>query len=214
MGFDLVAIVPGLLIMLLSLTVHEFCHAWVAYRLGDDTAHQMNRLTLDPRAHIDPFMTIVLPAILLILSGGRHSFGGAKPVPIDSRNFRNPALGLVLSSAAGPLGNLLLAAVGALVFRLLPATPALPDLWLDVNRGHALALNVVWFNIVLFVFNLVPIPPLDGSRILRHFLSIDGRDFMDRIEPYGIVIVGVLCFTTFGALLAPIELAILNLLLG
>lgn len=157
---DLMGAVLGLIPVILSLSVHEFAHAWTAWRLGDDTAARLGRLTLNPAAHIDPFGTIVLPLVLVL--SGLPAFGWAKPVPVDPSRFRRDvpmARGMAITSSAGPVSNLLIA---TLSFGVLAAV-----IRGGVREGAAIEFlwTLVLLNLVLALFNLIPIPPLDGSRV-------------------------------------------------
>jgi len=189
----LIWLVISLLIVGFSAIIHECAHAWVAYKLGDDTAYYLGRITLNPLKHIDPVMTIILPIGLFILSNGTFAFGGAKPVPINPYNFRNPDKGMMLSSLAGPLSNLILAIIGFGLFFisaiLLKQYVIASGLLLFVLRFF---LFFIIINIMLALFNLIPIPPLDGSRILRYFLPWDMKQGLDNIEPFGFIIIMVL----------------------
>jgi Zn-dependent protease len=191
-------IILSLLALVISCIFHEQMHARVAWWLGDPTGKNDNRLSWNPIHHIDPFMTLVLPILLLVSTKGGFCFGGAKPVQINPLHFRNPSLGMALSAAAGPLSNFFLAATGfALCAMLLRAVPS------SMLSGGTLTLNGVFFvtfvftNVLLGAFNLLPFPPLDGSRIVRHFAPRDIQAVMDAIEPFGILIVIVLVY--FGA---------------
>lgn len=157
---DLMGALIGLIPVILSLSVHEFAHAWTAWRLGDDTAARMGRLTLNPVAHIDPFGTIVLPVVLVL--SGLPAFGWAKPVPVDPSRFRRDvpmARGMAITSSAGPISNLLIA---TLAFAGLAAL-----IRAGITQGTALEFlwTLVLLNLVLALFNLIPLPPLDGSRV-------------------------------------------------
>lgn len=157
-------------IILFSAILHEIAHGYVADRLGDPTARLLGRLTLDPRPHIDPVMSILIP-LMLILSGSPVIFGGAKPVPVDEFNLRDGRKDMALVSLAGPLTNLIIAIIAAALFHItqLPLASALiPDFFLYfLSFFFAL---VVRFNLLLAIFNLLPIPPLDGSKIFSLFL--------------------------------------------
>lgn len=177
-------------VILGSMILHELMHGLVAYWLGDDTAKENGRLTLNPIKHIDPFMSILLP-LLLYIAGG-PVFGGAKPVPVDHRRLKGGPWGMALVAAAGPLTNFLIALVSFLI--------GYHTGWL-MNGGVAdeIFTNLVVINLGFMVFNLLPIPPLDGSRIL-YAIAPDGiRDFMERLEQTGgimIVFVLVVFFST------------------
>jgi len=165
---DLLLGLISLIILIYSAILHEIAHGFVAERLGDPTARLMGRLTLNPKNHIDPIMSIALP-LILILSGSPVIFGAAKPVPVDPFNFREPKKDMALVSLAGPGTNLLIAVTFALICRLL-----FPSLSLDVIRSTGLLGfilgTVVYINILLAIFNLIPIPPLDGSKIFALIL--------------------------------------------
>lgn len=151
-----------ILLLLPSITFHEFMHGYAAYRLGDDTAKRAGRLTLNPLAHIDPFGTVILP-LLLLFTGG-PIFGYAKPVPVNPRNFRDIKTGDVITGLAGPSANLALAFVGAGIAWLVTALPASGSsaMWWIYQIGATLVIT----NLVLMFFNLIPIPPLDGSSLI------------------------------------------------
>ena len=172
--------------VLIAATCHEFAHALVADRLGDPTARQLGRLSLNPLVHVDPLGTLFFVLF---------SFGWARPVPVNPRNFANPRLGMLMVALAGPLANIVLAfAVGVLV----KAQGLTGTLWGD------LASMLVLINIVLAVFNLIPIPPLDGSRILEGLLPSDQALAYARIQPYGTVVILVLLYTgVVGQVMSP-----------
>ena len=181
------------LLILPAIILHEVAHGWAAYLLGDDTARMRGRLTLNPIKHIDPFGTLILPVLLLAASGGRAAFGYAKPVPINPNNFRgDKRWGMLLTGAAGPATNLVLAIVSGLVLRF--AYPLLPNTTAG-NIGLDVLVTFTLINLVLMFFNLIPLPPLDGSRVLQYFLPHGALRIYDQIERYGfIVIFGVLYF--------------------
>jgi Zn-dependent protease len=182
-------IVILIVVILFSMTIHEAMHAYMGYWLGDDTAKQEGRLSLNPIAHIDPIMTLLLP-ILLLLSGG-PIFGGAKPVPFNPSRVKYGEFGAMLVGLVGPLTNLVIA---FLLFGLY-ALSGVQGL-----IGDALKLAVT-INIGFFVFNMIPIPPLDGSRVLYYLAPEPIRRVMERLEQYGILIV-IAIVVLFGAALS------------
>ena len=176
-----------LLPLLIAITFHEAAHGFVARSLGDDTASKLGRVTLNPIKHIDLFGTILLPAVLL-LSHAPFLFGYAKPVPVNFRGLRNPRLDMVWVAAAGPATNILLATLAALAFHLIGYAPASAAQWIADNLKNALIINIV-----LAVFNMLPLPPLDGGRIavglLPDFLAFP----LARLERYGmLILIGIL----------------------
>ena len=157
-------------VLLFSIVAHEYAHAEAAYRQGDSTAYMLGRLTLNPIKHIDPFMTVILPAIL-ILTNAPFVFGAAKPVPVNPRNYRNYVKGDVIVSLAGIATNLVLVVVSALVFVAIGALgQALPGLTPSFRLLQKMMFFGMYLNIVLAFFNLIPIPPLDGSHVLKQLL--------------------------------------------
>jgi len=191
--------------LLISVSIHEFFHGWVAFKLGDNTAKYSGRLTLNPLAHIDPIGTILLPLTLIIVTGGRFVFGAAKPVPINFNNLRNPKRDIIWVGAAGPVSNLLLAAILSLVWKtVMPFTPII----------NFIFWTLISINVILGIFNLVPIPPLDGSRILMGLLPEKLAIKYSRIEPYGFfIIMALIMLGLFNLLIEPIISIILNWLL-
>lgn len=182
-----ISIIP----ILFAITVHEVSHGWIADKLGDPTARMMGRLTLNPIKHIDPIGTILVPGILLLLGG--FIFGWAKPVPITWQNLKHPRRDTALVAVAGPLSNLIMAILWAILFRTALGMHPQP-----INFAYALLVMSqigVTINIILMVLNLIPIPPLDGSRVVSSLIPPKAAYQYERIEPYGFFILLGLLFT-------------------
>lgn len=187
-SLEIILIMIG--VILVSLTIHEMMHAWTGYRLGDDTAAEEGRITLNPLAHIDPIMTVALPIVTILAFGA--PILAAKPVPFNPHNVKGAEFGAALIAAAGPLSNLVLAIIGALALNA-------------VGLSGLLGTILVYFvtiNVSLFVFNLLPIPPLDGSRVLYAFAPDSLRRIMDQLEPYGLFVVFGLILLGGGAFIS------------
>lgn len=178
----------GLFVLLFSAILHEIMHGWVANKLGDPTARIMGRLTLNPIPHIDPVMSIILPALLLF-SGSPIIFGAAKPVPIDPRHFKDPKKDMAIVALAGPVTNLVLAVAAGLLFHLTSGIPILSNV----------LMLVVVYNLILCFINLIPIPPLDGSRVITAILPDDLARTYNSIERIGFFLVFFLLVFPLGS---------------
>lgn len=188
--------------LVLAVTLHEFAHAWAGHMLGDTTASSRGRLSLNPAAHIDPFATLLLP-LMLILIGSPVIFGAAKPVPFNPWAVRYGKWGAVMVALAGPATNLLLAALFALWLNLVPLG----------GWAVTFALTMVTVNAAFFVFNMIPFPPLDGSRLLYAVAPIGLRDVMDQIERTGLVAVFVLLLLA-GPIISPFVGQMVGVIVG
>lgn len=184
-----VAVVLGLLV--LSLGIHEAAHGWVALKCGDRTAKDLGRITLNPLVHIDLFMTIVLPLMMLLSSGGKFMFGGAKPVPVNYYNLRKPLRDMALVAIAGPASNFLLAALFYLALKVLVIDLGV---WSPDRRGASILGQAVGFNLALASFNLLPIPPLDGSRVMTWLLPSGVREPYQALERWGLFLVVIFVY--------------------
>jgi Zn-dependent protease len=223
---NILSIVLSLFALLFAITIHEASHAWAANRMGDPTAMGMGRVSLNPLAHIDPFGTVLLPLLLVLI--GAPAFGWAKPVVVNPYNLRNPRRDNLWISLAGPAANLSAAAAGLVSILVLKAlSPGLTGFLRSVLiykqgftpgfypvQGLALILFYgILVNTYLAVFNLIPVPPLDGSGILSGLLSDEGARVYDRIRPFGFIIVVVLISLGFlEIIIRPLQLLIYTLI--
>ncbi len=199
--------------VLFAITFHEAAHAWTAYRLGDPTAKSLGRLSFNPMRHVDLVGTVLVPLIILVLSQFSFVFGWAKPVPINSSQFKNPRRDLALATAAGPLANFIMAFLWGFCLKISsfldPKTSTIALFLLLTARAGIL------INLLLAFLNLLPIPPLDGSRVVAGFLPPNYAAIYYRIEPFGFLILLVLVFTgILSWLLSPLIMGSIQLLLA
>jgi Zn-dependent protease len=208
-GLDLVFVFIGFTVLVASLSVHEAAHAWTADRLGDPTARMLGRVSLNPARHVDLIGTIAFPLIALLTR--LPIIGWARPVPVNTRNFRNPRRDYVVVAAAGPVSNLLLAGVGAFIWQFMAAGLSERELSeLLVGPLPLFVLLLIEVNVLLAVFNMIPVPPLDGGNVLGGLLPDRLAVEYDRLRPYGILILYVLMLTgALGRFIEPVQRAIL-----
>jgi Zn-dependent protease len=207
MDIDFLLLIP---VLLFSIVVHEVAHAWQARREGDDTAEKLGRITLNPIRHVDPFGSVLLP-LLLYFGNAPFLFGWAKPVPVNPANYRNYRWGDIRVSMAGIVSNLCLAVLFTLVAAVVAAVGPLPG-GTPAMIGSVIseaAIYGIFINLILAFFNLIPIPPLDGSHVLYHVLPRPAAEIYTRFSRFGIVVVFLLMFFLPGAfrvLLSPVFL--------
>jgi Zn-dependent protease len=201
-ALDIPYLVISFAVLIFSLTVHEAAHAWSASRLGDDTARRLGRVSLNPIVHVDPIGTLLLPLVAII--GNLPIIGWAKPTPVTPRNLRHPRRDYVLVTAAGPASNLLIAVVAALALHAIPAANAAAE-GMDVSSPLILlTTQLVDINLLLAVFNMIPVPPLDGGRVLSGLLPPALAIRYNQVGRFGFIIIYVLMLTgALGALIGP-----------
>jgi Zn-dependent protease len=205
---DFQQLLIAFIILISSLTFHEAAHAWTANRLGDPTARLLGRLTLNPAVHVDVIGTIVFPLIAIVT--GFPLIGWAKPVPVDMRNLRHPRRDFAVVAAAGPVSNLLLAAIGAAVFTAWGADAASETRAL-IAEG---LLRFVLLNVLLAVFNLLPVPPLDGGNIVAGLVPETVAVAIDKLRPWGFLLLYALMLSgVLAAIIFPVQRAVLAWLL-
>ncbi len=195
--------------VIIAITFHEAAHGFVAHRLGDDTAYNLGRVSFNPLRHIDPFGTVVMPAILL-MSHAPFLFGYAKPVPVKFNRLRNPRIGMVLVALAGPATNIALALAAALAFHALNYVPPNAAHWTFDNLKNALVINVI-----LAIFNMMPIPPLDGGRVAVGLLPKALALPLARLEPFGmLILIGILILLPLAGSQFGLNLDVISTILG
>ena len=192
------------LILLFSLSVHESAHALAAHYMGDDTAKYLGRISLNPMAHIDLVGTVILPLFMIFFPYPIPIFGWAKPVPVNPLNFRDKEKGISLVSFAGPFSNFMLMVVAIVIYKILLHIPALNLNTLNI-LGYFLY-NFAAINLLLAVFNLLPIPPLDGSGVLAKFIGLRNyENYVSKVQPFGFfIIIGLLYFNVFSIVVIPL----------
>ena len=216
LAFKIVDFGIQLAVILFAISFHESAHAYSALKFGDTTARDLGRISLNPIRHLDPFGSVLLPLFMYIISSGRMIFGAAKPTPVDLRNTRNPRLANLVVSAAGPVSNFFLAAVALAGLLIIKKTSpgSIVELAYAIQRIRfapgAMApvvyvlFNFAMVNVALGVFNLIPIPPLDGSHVIRHFLSEGVLQVYDRVGMWGLVILMFFGGSVLGAFMYPV----------
>ncbi len=213
---DIAAIVRGIttgaIPVLFAITLHEVAHGWVARACGDSTAAMLGRLSLNPIRHVDPTGTILTPLLVFTLSLGNFIFGWAKPVPVNFSNLNKPRRDMIAVAAAGPAANVAMGLFWAVVYQLTRKLVPPGDAYLFLIQMSQIG---IFFNSLLAVFNLIPLPPLDGGRVLRGLVSEPFGRRLDAIEPYGLIIVVLLLLTgVIRPVLVPAINALISLLIA
>ena len=203
-----------MVVLIASLSVHEAAHAWAAHRLGDPTAQRLGRLSLNPAVHVDPIGTLLFPLIAMLTN--LPLIGWAKPVPVDTRFLKHAKRDFAIIAAAGPASNIVMALIGAAVFAAIPnAAPGDIGGRAFVVPLFELVLNFIQINVLLAVFNMIPVPPLDGGNVLMGVLPHAGARLVEQLRPYGFLILYALMLTgVLSTLLGPIANYLFRLLLG
>lgn len=205
----MLSVLVPLAIVLLALSIHEAAHAWSADRLGDPTARLLGRVSLNPLVHIDVIGTVILP--LLAAISGLPIIGWAKPVPVNISRLRNPRRDFMLVAAAGPVSNLLQAFVAAMIFRVIVGGA---DAGYGQSLLHSVLVDAVQINVFLALFNLIPVPPLDGGNVLAGLLPPSAAQIFIRLREFGFIILYALMFTgILSALIVPPAISLIRLLL-
>ncbi len=211
---NVLTIAIQLLVILLALSVHESAHAWMAERFGDPTGRLQGRISLNPIAHIDPIGTVIFPVMLALI--GAPVFGWAKPVQVNPFNLKNPKKDGIYIAAAGPVSNIIMAIGGIIIFMVLKQAGIVGSIYVSSRSAEAitiLLLNLILINIFLAIFNLLPVPPLDGSRILEGFLEGEALRTYRKIEPYGFfILLAVIYLGVFDLIARPVINFIMKIL--